>query len=141
MDPIATQDVNTEIQVDSQAEAIEYTVLPEENNEMTATIEQQTYRMYVYDFKEKPCQLLGSTGTRYNTTVEETLEQESNVFQQKVDASLVHDGNNHFRNAKWSPDGCCLMSNSNDNVLRLFNLCESIAHIVIVANSIQGHMR
>ena len=85
----------------------------------------QTYQLYAYDFKdnEKTCQLLGSTGTRYNTTVKETLEQEKSIFQQKVHPSHVYDGNNHFRNAKWSPDGCCLLSNSSDNAIRLFNLC------------------
>ncbi|KAI9496871.1 WD40-repeat-containing domain protein [Zychaea mexicana] len=89
--------------------------------------QQQAYRLYVYDLKteqqqQQQCQLLSSTGTRYNTTVRKTLENETTLFQQKVDPSLVYDGNNHFRNAKWSPDGCCLLSNSNDNVLRLFNL-------------------
>ncbi|KAI7856564.1 hypothetical protein BDC45DRAFT_58522 [Circinella umbellata] len=84
----------------------------------------ETYQLYAYDFKdnEKTCQLLGSTGTRYDTTVKETLEQEKSIFQQKVNPPHVYDGNNHFRNAKWSPDGCCLLSNSSDNAIRLFNL-------------------
>ncbi|ORX65383.1 WD40 repeat-like protein [Anaeromyces robustus] len=30
--------------------------------------------------------------------------------------------NNYFKNAKWSPDGLCILSSSNDNILRLFEL-------------------
>ena len=102
MDPSANQnDVSMEMQVDLQEGSVEVAVVTTETIETTAINEQQTYRMYVYDFNEKPCRLLGSTGTRYNTTVQETLETESHIFQQKVNPSLVHDGNNHFRNAKW----------------------------------------
>jgi hypothetical protein len=28
----------------------------------------------------------------------------------------------HFKAAKWSPDGSCFLSNSNDDILRLFDL-------------------
>ena len=114
-DQLEKDQVNNEIDPQSQLQQ-------EEQQEQQ---QQQTYQLYAYDFKdnEKACQLLGSTGTRYNTTVKETLEHEKSIFQQKVYPSHVYDGNNHFRNAKWSADGCCLLSNSSDDAIRLFNLC------------------
>ncbi|XP_067668654.1 telomerase Cajal body protein 1-like [Haliotis asinina] len=33
---------------------------------------------------------------------------------------------NYLRGCKWSPDGACILTNSNDNYLRLFNLPEGV---------------
>ncbi|XP_071085011.1 telomerase Cajal body protein 1-like [Haliotis cracherodii] len=33
---------------------------------------------------------------------------------------------NYLRGCKWSPDGACILTNSNDNILRLFNLPEGV---------------
>ncbi|KAG0170408.1 Telomerase Cajal body protein 1 [Apophysomyces sp. BC1034] len=77
--------------------------------------------VFVHDFSI-PCTLISSTQDRYNTVVKETLEAEAHLLQQKPVASNMHNANNFFRNVKWSPDGMCLLTNSNDDVVRLFNL-------------------
>jgi len=36
-------------------------------------------------------------------------------------------GGNVLRGVRWSPDGCCLLTGSEDNVLRIFNLPQPVA--------------
>ncbi|PIK60450.1 hypothetical protein BSL78_02631 [Apostichopus japonicus] len=38
------------------------------------------------------------------------------------DEFLLYEGNNFLKGCKWSPDGTCILTNSEDGVLRLFNL-------------------
>ncbi|VDP90198.1 unnamed protein product [Echinostoma caproni] len=38
----------------------------------------------------------------------------------------THSSDNYLRGCMWSPDGSCILTNSRDNVLRLFNLPNSL---------------
>ncbi|KAG0033142.1 Telomerase Cajal body protein 1 [Podila clonocystis] len=61
-----------------------------------------------------------STGTSFNTTV-----GESRLHLGVKDNSTKRSNgceNNYFKAFKWSPDGTCLLSSSNDNYLRIFAL-------------------
>ncbi|KAG0331094.1 Telomerase Cajal body protein 1 [Podila horticola] len=61
-----------------------------------------------------------STGTSFNTTV-----GESRLHMGIMDDSTKRSNgreNNYFKALKWSPDGTCLLSSSNDNYLRIFAL-------------------
>eukprot|EP00051_Salpingoeca_urceolata_P021358 m.333964 g.333964 ORF g.333964 m.333964 type:complete len:436 (-) comp19782_c0_seq6:29-1336(-) len=44
------------------------------------------------------------------------------VQQTRQARSSVPDDNNFLKGCKWAPDGSCLLTNSEDNVLRIFNL-------------------
>ncbi|KAG0075243.1 Telomerase Cajal body protein 1 [Podila epicladia] len=59
-----------------------------------------------------------STGTSFNTTVGESRLH----LGIKDDSTKRSNGceNNYFKALKWSPDGTCLLSSSNDNYLRIF---------------------
>ncbi|KAI9233030.1 MAG: WD40-repeat-containing domain protein [Podila humilis] len=61
-----------------------------------------------------------STGTNFNTTVGDSRLN----MGIKDDSTKRSNGreNNYFKALKWSPDGTCLLSSSNDNCLRIFAL-------------------
>ncbi|KAF8961124.1 hypothetical protein BGZ52_012470, partial [Haplosporangium bisporale] len=61
-----------------------------------------------------------STGTNFNTTVGDSRLN----LGIKDDSTKRSNGreNNYFKALKWSPDGTCLLSSSNDNCLRIFAL-------------------
>ena len=40
--------------------------------------------------------------------------------------------NNYLRGCKWSPDGSCILTNSQDHCLRLFNLPENLCQNQII---------
>ncbi|KAF1801250.1 WD40-repeat-containing domain protein [Mucor lusitanicus] len=83
------------------------------------------YTVFIPNFTE-PCTLISSTGDRYNNTIQQGLLKDAAVIQQKVDIEQQSTSNNFFRNAKWSPDGSCLLTNNADDVLRLFQLPENV---------------
>ncbi|RPA89170.1 WD40 repeat-like protein [Choiromyces venosus 120613-1] len=68
----------------------------------------------------KPPKLVASTGTAYNCTVAETSARESPG--QKWSGLGNSDEGNLFKSALWSPDGTCVLTNSEDNILRTFVL-------------------
>ncbi|XP_074657964.1 telomerase Cajal body protein 1-like [Tubulanus polymorphus] len=76
--------------------------IPMETEETTATADaEENYFKVEYNFTKSPVQVTGSWKefqTGQNTT------------------------NNFLKGCKWSPDGSCILTNSDDNVLRLFNL-------------------
>ncbi|KAL0085950.1 hypothetical protein F4703DRAFT_1566785 [Phycomyces blakesleeanus] len=92
-----------------------------ETQETQETQEYTGYSVFEHD-PSVPCTLLSSTFDRYNTSVKQTLEAESYLVQQDIEKQNMPGVNNFFRNAKWSPDGTCLLSNSEDDIIRLFNL-------------------
>ncbi|KAI8647955.1 hypothetical protein BD408DRAFT_5138 [Parasitella parasitica] len=79
------------------------------------------YTVFFPDFTE-PCTLISSTGDRYNDTIRNSLAKDAHIIQQRVDLEHQSSNNDFFRNAKWSPDGSCLLTNNADDVLRLFQL-------------------
>ncbi|KAI8371379.1 WD40-repeat-containing domain protein [Radiomyces spectabilis] len=89
--------------------------------EITEASAPSGFSMFIHDVAQ-PCTLVASTGDRYNTTVQQSLSNEVHLIQQRASPSNVHEANNFFRNAKWSPDGTCLLTNSEDDVVRLFNM-------------------
>ncbi|KAI7863821.1 WD40-repeat-containing domain protein [Spinellus fusiger] len=93
----------------------------------TAEEQEQTpsYSVFVQEFTA-PCTLIASTGDTYNTTVRECLERDSAIVQQRIETSNMPETNNYFRNSKWSPDGTCLLTNSEDTMIRLFHLPQNV---------------
>jgi hypothetical protein len=91
-----------------------------ETGQATAALaeQQQGYNVYVPDFTSSKCTLISSSFDRYNKTIKHCLEQEDIPVDYKAQSK----GNNFFRNAKWSPDGSCLLTNSADDILRVFPL-------------------
>jgi WD40 repeat protein len=68
-----------------------------------------TYQLPKYEFiKEKTLNSINSINNPCCSTTN-NLDNESTF-------------NNYFKSAKWSPDGTCILSSSNDNILRLFEL-------------------
>ena len=45
-----------------------------------------------------------------------------NCLALKVIQIIIFRLDNYLRGCSWAPDGLCILSNSNDNILRLFNL-------------------
>ncbi|PUU82673.1 WD40-repeat-containing domain protein [Tuber borchii] len=68
----------------------------------------------------KPPKLVASTGTTYNCSVAETSARES-PLQKWSGLGNPHESN-LFKSAEWSPDGTCVLTNSEDNILRTFVL-------------------
>ncbi|XP_016141124.1 telomerase Cajal body protein 1 isoform X2 [Sinocyclocheilus grahami] len=68
---------------------------PEKNNSEDSSAEQ---RYQSLDFSQNPQMLTGSW------------------------AEYTHTAENYLRGCKWAPDGSCIVSNSADNILRVYNL-------------------
>ncbi|GAN04172.1 WD domain, G-beta repeat-containing protein [Mucor ambiguus] len=83
------------------------------------------YTVFIPNFTE-PCTLISSTDDRYNDTIQQSLVKDTAIIQQKVDTEQQSINNNFFRNAKWSPDGSCLLTNNADDVVRLFQLPQNV---------------
>ncbi|KAF9130377.1 Telomerase Cajal body protein 1 [Mortierella sp. 14UC] len=68
-----------------------------------------------------------STGNLFNTTV----GQSRTMMGIQGDGLKMTNGreNNFFKALKWSPDGSCLLSSSNDNCMRIFALPDSTAEL------------
>jgi len=100
------QNINKEIQENKQIE-----IEIENSNsctEMEAIVE-SAYQFPVYDFKME--NTLNTTNTFFNPRCSTQNDFNDNTIL-----------NNYFKGAKWSPDGTCILTSSNDNVLRLFEL-------------------
>ncbi|CAG8718876.1 23691_t:CDS:10, partial [Cetraspora pellucida] len=78
------------------------------------------YQTFKYDFS-KPLMSLCSTKNLFNQTVSQSLQK---MFNAKQELGYIPNGTegNFFKTAKWSPDGTCILTSSNDNILRVFNL-------------------
>ncbi|CAG8638688.1 10597_t:CDS:10, partial [Cetraspora pellucida] len=78
------------------------------------------YQTFKYDFS-KPLTSLCSTKNLFNQTVSQSLQK---MFNAKQELGYIPNGSegNFFKTAKWSPDGTCILTSSNDNILRVFNL-------------------
>ncbi|KAI9596103.1 hypothetical protein BDF19DRAFT_40987 [Syncephalis fuscata] len=76
------------------------------------------------DIQNRPCselprpQCIASTQAVYSQTIGDTLHQE--MDQIKYCGPLEKE-NNFFKTLHWAPDGSCLLTINNDNVVRLFN--------------------
>ncbi|KAI8977912.1 WD40-repeat-containing domain protein [Pilobolus umbonatus] len=96
--------------------------------EVVNEVQEETtgYSVFIPDFQQGPCSLVSSTLDRYTTSMKECLEQDMSLLHQPIDLAIQSDSYNYFRNAKWSPDGSCLLTNSADNIIRLFQLPSDI---------------
>lgn len=47
-------------------------------------------------------------------------------------SELATNANNYLKGCKWSPDGSCLLTNSRDHCLRLFNLPQNLCQNPII---------
>ncbi|KAL3848301.1 hypothetical protein ACJMK2_019169 [Sinanodonta woodiana] len=81
----------------------------------------------------------GSSNGSEVTTVDETQEETGGSDMHPLGFTLSADPrmiagawscfqgkDNYLRGCKWSPDGTCILTNSNDNCLRIFNLPEQL---------------
>ncbi|KAJ3291936.1 Telomerase Cajal body protein 1 [Borealophlyctis nickersoniae] len=75
-------------------------------------VPQASYYYLQYDFSVSPS-LIRSTKRTFCTTASESRGRE---------ATRELEETNFFKGAKWSPDGTCLLSSSNDDVLRIFEV-------------------
>ncbi|OUM65400.1 hypothetical protein PIROE2DRAFT_7610 [Piromyces sp. E2] len=86
-------------------------LIEESNSDTKASLTSQefTYQYPIYEFKKETT--LSSTDPYFNPRC-----STQNDFLNNPQL------NNYFKSAKWSPDGTCILSSSNDNNLRLFEL-------------------
>ncbi|CAO3632134.1 unnamed protein product [Cunninghamella blakesleeana] len=93
----------------------------------------QTYSIYQYDWSAKPSpSLLASTFERYNiNTTEATYLDQAILTKQPNDTNKPYKNhiNDFFKTCLWSPDGTCLLTNSEDKILRLFQVPTSVYEI------------
>ncbi|CDH57186.1 telomerase cajal body protein 1-like [Lichtheimia corymbifera JMRC:FSU:9682] len=128
--------MNDPIPSDSQMSDQQVTMVEECTNavnqegEQQEQQQQQAYMVYSHNVKDESCRLVATTGSHYNTTVHIILATEASILQHPLKETRPYNDNDYFKNVKWSPDGTCLLSNSNDNTLRLFNTsCIPIVHM------------
>ncbi|SAL95021.1 hypothetical protein [Absidia glauca] len=88
---------------------------------------QQSYSFYRYDWTDTNHTCLASTQTRYNLTIDESaaLDRPLNASSQHS-TTRTTDTNNFFKSCQWSPDGTCLLTNSEDRIIRVFDIPSSI---------------
>ncbi|CAG8810636.1 31722_t:CDS:10 [Gigaspora margarita] len=79
------------------------------------------YQTFQYDFSKSLISLC-STKNLFNQTVSQSLQKMFDANQQELGYIPSGSEGNFFKNAKWSPDGTCILTSSNDNTLRVFNL-------------------
>lgn len=85
----------------------------------------QGYNVFVPDF-DKDLVLASTTDERYNESIRDCLEKDLDLIQQQVNLDVQSEHNNFFKNAKWAPDGTYLLTNSADDVVRLFSLPSNV---------------
>ncbi|CAG8785923.1 1413_t:CDS:2, partial [Acaulospora morrowiae] len=85
--------------------------------------QQDYYQVFQYDFSQHIISLC-STKKSFNQTVCESLQRFWNKLEKEKDISYISNGSeeNFFKVARWSPDGTCILTSSNDNILRIFDL-------------------
>ncbi|KAI8335695.1 hypothetical protein BC941DRAFT_61739 [Chlamydoabsidia padenii] len=91
------------------------------DNTETADQGQTSYSIYRYDWTHLITTSLASTQDRYNVTTGQslTLDQPSNITPFHSTSSNT---NNFFKSCQWSPDGTCLLTNSEDRMIRIFDM-------------------
>ncbi|RHZ84437.1 hypothetical protein Glove_81g47 [Diversispora epigaea] len=106
--------------------------LDKENNNWTETNTNQSYYYYqtfLYDFSQSLTSLY-STKKLFNQTVWESLRNIGNINEGSY---IPHVPNgledNFFKAAKWSPDGSCILTSSNDSILRIFDLSSNVFEV------------
>ncbi|KAI8089540.1 WD40-repeat-containing domain protein [Halteromyces radiatus] len=101
-------------------------------------VEQQTYSFYRYDWTSIPSTLLATTSDRYNKTCAESIILDQPILTRSL-GSIQNNNkltNNFFKSCQWSPDGTCLLTNSEDRTIRLFNIPSSAYDISSVESLI-----
>ncbi|CAI2175811.1 1769_t:CDS:10 [Funneliformis geosporum] len=79
------------------------------------------FSIFQFDFTQK-LSLVCSTKKQFSSSVLDCLNH-SKMFEKLEDMYIPNASEgNFFKNAKWSPDGACLLTSSNDNILRIFDL-------------------
>ncbi|CAG8433432.1 1776_t:CDS:10 [Diversispora eburnea] len=104
--------------------------LDKENNNWTDNnINQSYYQIFQYDFSQSLTSLY-STKQLFNQTVWESLRNNGNIKKEN-ELSYIPNGleDNFFKAAKWSPDGSCILTSSNDNILRVFDLNSNVFEV------------
>lgn len=71
-------------------------------------------------FASTPFPCYASTGTAFHSN--NWINNASITPMADLKPSPALKEGNLFRNAQWSPDGSCILSNTNDNLLRLYSL-------------------
>ncbi|CAG8604158.1 19217_t:CDS:2, partial [Gigaspora rosea] len=75
------------------------------------------YQTFQYDFSKSLISLC-STKNLFNQTVSQSLQKMFDANQQELGYIPNGSEGNFFKTAKWSPDGTCILTSSNDNTLR-----------------------
>ncbi|CAB4431407.1 unnamed protein product [Rhizophagus irregularis] len=98
-----------------EVDSTEFTKETINNNENT-----EYFSILQYDFTQE-INSVCSTKKQFSSTVLDSLKQ-LKLFE-KLDIYIPNASEeNFFKNAKWSPDGSCILTSTNDNVLRIFDL-------------------
>ncbi|KAG0761078.1 hypothetical protein G6F29_010857 [Rhizopus arrhizus] len=111
----------TTMEENGEREQEEQPMAMEENGQE----QQPTYSVFIPDFN-KDLSLASSSLDRYNDSIRDCLEKDLDLIQQNVNLQDQSEQNNFFKNTKWAPDGTCLLTNSADDVVRLFSLPSNV---------------
>ncbi|CAO3643036.1 unnamed protein product [Mucor hiemalis] len=132
---MSNEQVEETMEID-QVTLVEETIVTEKTTVVEEVVESEQvamvdpastgYTLFVPDLTSSLPTLISSTGNRYNDSIRNSLEKDMNVIQQRVNLTLQTEANNFYRNAKWSPDGSCLLTSSADDVIRLFQLPSNV---------------
>ncbi|GBB96214.1 hypothetical protein RclHR1_02700016 [Rhizophagus clarus] len=109
------EEVN-EISVEAEVDSITFTKETINNNENP-----EYFSIFQYDFTRELSSVC-STKMQFSSSVLESLKR-IKIFEKLEDTYIPNASEeNFFKNAKWSPDGSCILTSTNDNVLRIFDL-------------------
>ncbi|KAL1923912.1 uncharacterized protein VTP21DRAFT_6947 [Calcarisporiella thermophila] len=131
---VAYDDLETSENDSFPTEPISTTHTPEatvSTAEQSTAIESQEYsptQPASYYFSPNftlPLRPLLSTGQRYSTTVGNVLTRDSGAEEQGRRLGNWKE-NCFFKGLKWAPDGSCVLTSGNDNVLRTFECPASV---------------
>ncbi|CAG8528873.1 7927_t:CDS:10 [Funneliformis mosseae] len=79
------------------------------------------FSVFQFDFTQKLSSVC-STKKQFSSSVLDCLKH-NKMFENLEDMYIPNASEgNFFKNAKWSPDGACILTSSNDNILRIFDL-------------------
>ncbi|KAF9431444.1 Telomerase Cajal body protein 1 [Entomortierella beljakovae] len=118
------EEANTDIAVSSSDNTHDESEQGLDPSNDTQSWESQTFQLFEQQFSKEiaDCGIIPSFTTKntFNSTVGEArLAMGITDDQHKMTNGKE---NNFFKSLKWSPDGSCLLSSSNDNSLRIFAL-------------------
>ncbi|CAJ0651657.1 14200_t:CDS:10 [Entrophospora sp. SA101] len=96
----------------------------------TSLENEQYFQLFKYDFS-RSFNSLCSTKKLFNHTVLESINKFCKSHVNPKESNYIPNGSedNFFKVAKWSPDGTCILTSSNDNLLRIFELPTNIFEI------------